>query len=69
MLILRLVFVKNDEGLFIHLVMTDFDPINPLMRPKTPERTSWFEFLLDANLLEKHLTAERTGIIFIYLNY
>lgn len=30
-------------------------------RPSTPLQTSWFEFLLDGSLLEKHLQKSNPG--------
>ena len=42
--------------------MARFDPRNPLNRPSTPPSTTWFEFLLDEQLLEKHLAKEHPGI-------
>lgn len=30
-------------------------------RPSTPLQTSWFEFLLDSSLLEKHLKKANPG--------
>lgn len=30
-------------------------------RPSTPLQTSWFEFLLDSSLLEKHLQESNSG--------
>ena len=46
--------------------MSSFHPIKPLSRPTTPDRTSWFEFLLDAFLLEKHLSGENPGIYILF---
>ena len=37
-------------------------------RPPTPLRTSWFEFLLDDTLLEKHLCSEKPGITIFKLD-
>ena len=34
-------------------------------RPSTPLQTSWFEFLLDGSLLEKHLEKSNPGTDFI----
>lgn len=33
-------------------------------RPSTPLQTSWFEFLLDGSLLEKHLQKTNPGAVF-----
>lgn len=41
--------------------MAAFDPRNPLKRPSTPPATTWFEFLLDEDLLEKHLSKDKPG--------
>ncbi|KAI0221717.1 Integrator complex subunit 8 [Lamellibrachia satsuma] len=38
--------------------MPEFDPRNHFQQPSTPTAVSWFEFLLDPSLLEKHFSED-----------
>ena len=57
--------IRSFHGWQIICIMPEFDPRNHFQQPSTPTAVSWFEFLLDPSLLERHFNEDDPGTFIV----